>query len=346
MLKFWHMPQVKVAINGLGRIGRAFLRIAIKRPEIKVVAANDLGDINNLAYLLKYDSAYGRFDLPVEVRDGKLVVGGQEIIFLQEREPQRLPWRDLGIGVVVESTGIFESYDQAKQHLDAGAHKVVISAPVKGEPPVGIGGATVLMGINDDRLSQCQITSNASCTTNSASPVIQIMQEAVGIEKALLSTVHGYTATQKLVDAPDAKDYRRGRAAAVNIVPSTTGAAVAVTLAVPALANRFDGIALRVPILTGSIADITFLAKRKTSVEEINDILKKASAEPRWQNIFTVTEEELVSSDIVGNPYASIVDLKFTKVVDGDLVKILAWYDNEMGYTHTLVDHVIKAGQA
>ncbi len=345
MLKFWYMRQVKVAINGLGRIGRAFLRIAIKRPEIKIVAVNDLGEINNLAYLLKYDSAYGRFDQTVEARDGQLIVGGQAIIFRQEREPQNLPWRDLGVEVVVEATGVFETYEKAKLHIDAGAHKVVISAPVKGEPPPGIGGATVLMGINEDRLATCQITSNASCTTNSASPVVEIMNQTIGIEKAMLSTVHGYTATQKLVDAPDAKDYRRGRAAAVNIVPSTTGAAVAVTLAVPSLVNRFDGIALRVPVLTGSIADITFLAKRRTSVEEVNQLLKAAAAEPRWKNIFTVTEEELVSQDIVASPYASIADLKFTRVVDGNLVKILAWYDNEMGYTHTLVDHVIKTGQ-
>jgi len=339
------MNQVKVAINGLGRIGRAFLKLAIKRPEIKLVAVNDLGDLKNLAYLLKYDSAYGRSGLAIEIRDNKLVVENQPIIFLQEKEPNRLPWHNLQIDVVVESTGRFESYEAAKVHLEAGARKVVVSAPMKGEPTSGIPGATVLMGINEDKLAACQITSNASCTTNSASPVIQILHEAVGIEKAILNTVHGYTATQKLVDAPDAKDYRRGRAAAVNIVPSTTGAAIAVTQVIPALVNKFDGIAIRVPVVTGSIADITFIAKRPTSVEEVNRILKQAAALPRWQNIFSVTEEPLVSSDIIGSSYASLADLALTKVVGGNLVKVLAWYDNEVGYTNTLVEHVIKTGQ-
>jgi glyceraldehyde 3-phosphate dehydrogenase len=198
------------------------------------------------------------------------------------------------------------------------------------------------MGINDDKLANSIITSNASCTTNSASPLIQILHEKIGIEKAILSTTHGYTATQKLVDSPDAKDFRRGRAGAQNIVPSTTGAAIAVTQAVPDLVGKFDGIALRVPVITGSIADITFLAKRVTSVEEVNQILKTASADPRWEGIFTVTEEQFVSSDIVGTPYAAIADLAFTKVVDGNLVKVLSWYDNEVGYTHALVKHVIK----
>ena len=337
--------QTKIAINGLGRIGRAFLKLAIKRPELKIVAVNDLGDLKNLAYLLKYDSAYGKFDEIVEAREGKLIVAGQEIIFLQEREPNKLPWAQLGVQVVVESTGFFESYDKAKLHLDAGAHKVVVTAPIKGAPPPGVNGATILMGINDARLSTCQITSNASCTTNSASPVIEIIHKTIGIEKALLSTVHAYTATQKIVDAPDAKDWRRGRAAAVNIVPSTTGAAISVTEAIPDLKGLFDGIALRVPVIAGSIADITFITKRKTSVEEINSILKKAASEPRWQGIFTVTEEELVSSDILGNSHASIADLGFTKVVGGNLCKVLAWYDNEMGYTHTLIEHVIKTGR-
>ena len=339
------MKQVKVAVNGLGRIGRAFVKLAIKRPEIKIVAVNDLGDLNNLAYLLKYDSAYGRSGLAIEVRDGKLLIEQQPIIFLQEKEPVRLPWHDLQIDVVVEATGRFENYAAAKTHLEAGARKVVVSAPVKGEAPPGIPGATVLLGINEDKFAVCQITSNASCTTNSASPVIKILHDAIGIDKAILNTVHGYTATQKLVDAPDARDFRRGRAAAVNIVPSTTGAATAVTQALPALKDRFDGIAIRVPVLTGSIADITFIAKRPTAVEEVNRILKQAAGEAKWKNIFSVTEEPLVSSDIVGSPFASIADLALTKVVGGNLVKVLAWYDNEIGYTYTLIEHVIKAGQ-
>ena len=338
------MRKIRVAINGLGRIGRAFLKLAVKHSKIQLVAVNDLGDINNLAYLLKYDSAYGQSGLAIEVRDGRLVIDGQEIMFLQEKEPARLPWHDLAIDVVVEATGRFESYESSKAHIDAGARKVVVSAPIKGEPAPGIPGATVLMGINEEKLATCQITSNASCTTNSASPVIQILPEVIGIEKAILNTVHGYTATQKLVDAPDARDFRRGRAAAANIVPSTTGAAIAVTQAIETLKDKFDGLAVRVPVLAGSIADITFIARRGTTVEEVNRVLKQAAGESRWQNIFSITEEPLVSSDIIGSPYASVVDLALTKVVGGNLVKVMAWYDNEMGYAHTLVEHVIKAG--
>ena len=339
------MKKVRVAINGLGRIGRAFLKIAIERSEIELVAVNDLGDLENLAYLLRYDSAYGRFKLPVAVKDNKLVVNGQEIIVCKEKEPAKLPWASLQIDVVVESTGFFTSYQAAKAHLDAGARKVVVSAPVKGEPVPGVGSATVLMGINEEKLATCQITSNASCTTNAASPLIQILHEAIGIEKALLNTVHGYTASQKLVDSPDAKDFRRGRAAAANIIPSTTGAAEAVTQAISSLAGRFDGIAMRVPVITGSIVDLTFLAKRPTNVSEINKILKEAAQVERWKHHFATTEEPLVSADIVGSPYASIADLTLTKVVADNLVKVMAWYDNEMGYTHTLVQHVIKTGQ-
>ena len=335
-----------MAINGLGRIGRAFLKIAIERPELDVVVVNDLGNLENLAYLLRYDSAYGRYIHPVTVKEKMLVVNGHEVRVCQEKDPLHLPWHDWRIDVVGESTGFFTSYDKAKAHLDAGARKVVVSAPVKGEPVPGIIGATVLMGINDSALATCQISSNASCTTNSVSPVIQILLETVGIEKAILNTVHGYTATQKLVDAPEEKDFRRGRAAAANIVPSTTGAAEAVTQAIPQLAGKFDGIALRVPILTGSIADITFIAKRPTTVEEVNNILTDASLTTRWRDIFTITTEPLVSSDIVGSRHASIADLTLTKVVGGNLVKVMAWYDNEMGYTHTLVQHVIKTGLA
>jgi len=336
--------KVKVAINGLGRIGRAFLKLAVKRPEIQIVAANDLGDLKNLAYLLKYDSAYGPSGLNIEVKEGVLVVEGQEIKILQEKEPAKLPWGQLGIDVVVESTGLFETYEKAKGHIDAGAHKVVISAPVKGDPVPGIVGGAGLVGINDGDLAGCQIASNASCTTNASSPVIKILHETIGIEKAMLSTVHAYTATQTLVDSPDAKDWRRGRAAAHNIIPSTTGAAISVTEVITDLKDKFDGIALRVPVITGSISDITFIAKRNTTVEEVNKILKQAAADPKWQGIFTVSEDSLVSSDIASSPYASIADLEFTKVVGGNLVKVLAWYDNEMGYTHTLVNHVIKTG--
>ncbi len=334
--------KAKVAINGLGRIGRAFLKVALTKPEVQVVAVNDLGDLDNLAYLLRYDSAYGRSGLQVEVRPGELVINNQVIKFFQQKDPAQLPWGQLGIDVVVESTGFFDSYDKAKAHIDAGAHKVVVSAPVKGTPVPGISGATVLMGINESELARCQITSNASCTTNAASPVIQIMNETLGVEKAILSTVHAYTATQRLVDSPDAKDYRRGRAAAHNVIPSTTGAAISVTEVIPSLRGKFDGISLRVPVITGSIADVTFISKRRTSAEEVNKLLTDAAATPRWRDLLLVSNEPLVSSDIVGLAYAAIVDAEFTMVVDGNLVKVLSWYDNEMGYTHTLVRHVIE----
>lgn len=335
--------KIRVAINGLGRIGRAFLRAAVEKSEIEITAVNDLGDLSNLAYLLKYDTAYGKTKLEIKTENDALWIADKKIVFLQEKDPAKLPWKDLNIDVVVESTGLFENYSKARTHIGAGAKKVVISAPAKGG---GEGGATVLMGINEEALKNHIVTSNASCTTNAAAPVIEILNKTLGIEKAMLNTVHGYTATQRIVDAPDAKDFRRGRAAAANIVPSSTGAAISVTEVIPELKNLFDGIALRVPVLVGSIADITFVAKRATAKDEINDILRGAAKEERWKDIFSVTDEELVSSDILGSPYASIADLKFTRVVGGNLVKVLAWYDNESGYTHTLISHVIKAGQS
>jgi glyceraldehyde 3-phosphate dehydrogenase len=339
------MKKTKVAINGLGRIGRAFLKLAIERPELEIVAVNDLGEAENLAYLLRYDSAYGKSGLQIKVSEKEFEVNGQKIKFLQEKDPANLPWATLGVDVVVESTGFFEHYEKAKLHIDAGARKVVISAPAKGEPVPGITGATVLMGINDDQLATCQISSNASCTTNSVGPVIQILNETIGVEKASLTTIHAYTATQKLVDSPDSGDWRRGRAGAHNIVPSTTGAAIAVTQVIPELKGKFDGIAVRVPVITGSLTDTTFIAKRNTTVEEVNDILKKAAANPKYSKTFAVSEDHLVSSDIVGEPHASIADLEFTKVIGGNLVKVLSWYDNETGYANTLVEHVIKTGQ-
>lgn len=334
--------MTRVAINGFGRIGRAFLRAAWHDPEVEVVAINDLGDINNLAYLLTYDSVYKRFPGQVSVEGADMVVGAKRIKVVGEKEPAQLPWRDLGVDVVVESTGFFTDYEKANAHVAAGAKHVVISAPVKNDSPLG---ATVLVGLNHDKAGSCAITSNASCTTNSASPVIAILDEAVGIEKAILSTTHGYTASQALVDAPSKKDKKEGRAAAVNIVPTSTGAAIAVTKAYPKLAGKFDGISLRVPVPAGSIADITFISKRPTTADEINQILRTAAASPRWQGIFAATDEELVSSDIVGEPYASIADLGMTRVVDGNLVKVLAWYDNEMGYAHTLLRHVKEVGK-
>jgi glyceraldehyde 3-phosphate dehydrogenase len=338
------MKKTKVAINGFGRIGRAFFRIAKDAPELEVVAINDIGDIENIAYLLKYDSAYGKSNFNISTDNGALKVDGKEIKFLSEKDPTNLPWKDLDIDIVVESTGIFDSFQKSKAHLDAGAKRVVISAPVKDTPPDSMTGQTVLMGVNDEALKVCDISSNASCTTNAGSPIIAILNQKIGIEKAILNTVHGYTATQSLVDSPNKKDVRKGRAAAVNIVPSTTGAAIATTKALPELEGKFDGIALRVPVILGSIADITFIAKKNTTVEEINKILRDASKEKKWKGIFTVTEEPIVSSDIIGNTHGAICDLSFTKVVDGNLVKVLSWYDNEMGYANTLLKHVIKSG--
>ena len=332
---------LRVAINGFGSIGRALMSDAVHDPSIDIVDINDLGTVENLAYLLKYDTVYRRFPGQVSCEPRFLIVGAKRIQVLSEKEPGQLPWKSLGIDVVVESTGFFADYDKANAHVVAGAKHVVITAPVKDDNPLG---ATVLMGLNEAQASTCPITSNASCTTNSASPIIAILDESIGIERALLSTVHGYTATQAIVDGPSKKGMKEGRAAAQNIIPTSTGAAIAVTKAYPNLAGKFDGVSLRVPVPAGSIADITFVPKRATTAEEVNKILRDAAASPRWQGIFTVTTDELVSSDIIGEPYASIADLGLTRVVEGLLVKVFAWYDNEMGYAHTLLRHIKAAG--
>lgn len=333
---------IRVAINGFGRIGRAFVRRAYGR-DVEIVAVNDLGSLENLAYLLKYDTVYGRAPFSVESNNGALVIDGKEVRFYSEKDPALLPWKDLNIDVVIESTGFFTDYEKAQAHLTAGAKRVVISAPAKGDASLG---ATVLMGVNEERLATCQISSNASCTTNASSPVIAILDEAIGIEKAVLSTTHAYTASQSLVDGPAKKDVREGRAAAQNIVPTATGAALAVTQVYESLVGKFDGISLRVPVPAGSIADITFIAKRNTTKEEVNEVLRTAAKLSRWEGIFSATDEELVSSDIVGLAYGSIADLSMTRVVDGNLVKVLAWYDNEMGYTESLVRHALAAAHA
>lgn len=335
--------KTRIAINGFGRIGRLFFRQAFDNENFEVVAINDLGDLANLAYLLKYDTVYRQFPGEVEVVDGNLVVDGREVKYTQIKDAATLPWKDMKIDIVVESTGVFESYEKAKVHLDAGAKRVVITAPAKDAD--GELGMTILNGINEKDFKVCKISSNGSCTTNAAAPVIQILEESIGIEKAILSTTHAYTATQSIVDTPTkGADFRRGRAGAQNVSPSTTGAAIAVGRVIPSMKGKFDGIAIRVPVVTGSIADITFISKKKTTVEEINNIFKAAVKDKRWDGIFTVTNEQVVSSDIIGQPYGAIVDLNFTKVVDGNLVKVLSWYDNEMGYVNTLIDHVTKAG--
>jgi glyceraldehyde 3-phosphate dehydrogenase len=336
--------MVKVGFNGFGRIGRAFYRLSKERDDVEVVAVNDLGSVENLAYLLQYDTAYGKAPYDVTVSNGNLLVDGREIQVVSERDPANLPWGKLDVDVVVEATGVFRKFEDAEVHVTkAGAKKVVISAPAKSEPQNDTH-ATILMGVNDEQLKTCVVTSNASCTTNAGSPLMTILDETIGVEKALLNTIHAYTATQSIVDSPSKGDFRKGRAAAMNIIPSTTGAAIATAKALPQLENKFDGIALRVPVIAGSIADITFISKKNTTVEEVNAALKEAAQQDRWKGIFAVNEDPIVSRDILGNTHAAIADLSFTKVVDGNLVKVLSWYDNEMGYTGSLVEHVVRTG--
>ena len=339
------MKKIRVGINGFGRIGRAFLKIAWERPEIEIVAVNDLGDIANMAYLLKHDTVYGKWDYDIKIKGEVLVIDNKKVKVLALKDPASLPWKNLNVDVVVESTGLFTSYTKANAHILAGAKKVVITAPAKEEAGKPVKVETILLGVNEEKFGTCDITSNASCTTNAGSPLIAILDEALGVEKAILNTVHGYTASQSIVDGPNKKNFREGRAAAQNIVPSSTGAAIAVTKAFTKLEGLFDGIAMRVPVVAGSIVDITFISKKNTTAEEVNEILRKASKDKKWENIFTVTEEELVSSDILGSKYGSIADLKMTRVVGRNLVKVLGWYDNEMGYTYTLMEHVIKTGE-
>jgi glyceraldehyde 3-phosphate dehydrogenase len=347
----------RVAINGFGRIGRAFLKVALESDKLEVACVNDLGDIKNMAYLLKYDTVYKRsnmidYDISVEevsetekyliLKSKNKKVGDKKIKFISQRDATLLPWKENNIDIVIESTGLFTSYDKANVHIMSGAKRVIISAPAKAGEDTSVMGETVLVSVNEDKLKTCNITSNASCTTNASSPLIAILDEAIGIEKAMLNTVHAYTASQSIVDGPNKKDYREGRAGAQNIVPSSTGAAIAVGKVFTQIDGKFDGIAMRVPVPAGSIVDITFVAKRDTTAEEVNEILRSASKEKRWENIFEASDEELVSSDIQGSHFASIADLKMTRVVGGNLVKVLGWYDNEMGYTHTLVTHAEK----
>jgi len=323
--------MAKVAINGLGRIGRATLKVLIDTPALELVAVNDIAPLDNFVYLLRYDTVYGRYDKSVEAKDGNLFIDGKEIKFLSERDPSNLPWKDMGVELVFESTGFFTEKAGAGKHIEAGAGHVVISAPTKSDDL-----PTVVHGVNTDAGMGINVLSTASCTTNSLTPVVEIIGRRIGIEKALMTTVHGYTSTQALVDSPMSK-MRRGRAAAQNIVPTSTGAAVATTKALPEYDKKFDGVALRVPVPVGSISDITFVTSRDTTVEEVNNILKEEAAEKRYQGIFGVTEDPLVSTDIIGDPRASIADLEMTRVVGGNLVKIMAWYDNEWGYTNQMV---------
>ncbi len=309
---------------------------------MELVAINDLAPIETLAYLLKYDSVYGRAKFSVEAADGALVLDGKKVVVCAEKDPAALPWKNLGIDIVIESTGFFTEADKAQAHITAGAKRVVISAPAKGD-----GVETILIGANDEKFasSACAITSNASCTTNAASPLIGILDDAIGIERAILNTTHAYTASQAIVDGGKAKDVRESRAAALNMVPTSTGAAKATALAYPQLKDKFDGVSVRVPVPAGSLVDVTFVAKRATTVEEVNAALIAGAASARWNRVFSASSEPLVSSDILGLPYGAIADLTMTRVVDSTLVKVMAWYDNEMGYTHTLVEHVLEVAK-
>lgn len=323
----------KIAINGFGRIGRNAFKLAFERDDIEVVAINDLTDTKTLAHLLKYDSTYGQYFHDVDYTDNSLKINGKEIRVYAEREPKNLPWKELGIDVVIEATGLFVDPAKAKIHLETGAKKVIISAPAKGE-----GAKFVVLGVNEQELTlDDDIISNASCTTNCIAPVMAILEREFGIEKSLMTTVHSYTASQRLIDAP-AKDLREARAAAENIVPTSTGAAIATAKVIPSLKGKFDGLSVRVPTITVSLSDITALLKRDTTKEELNEVFKKASKEPFYQGILAVSEEPLVSSDFKGNSHSCIVDLELTNVVGGNLVKIVAWYDNEWGYSNRLVE--------
>ena len=332
--------MVKLAINGFGRIGRNALKIAFERHDVEIVAINDLTDTKTLAKLLQYDSSYGIYDEEVKYDDENLIIKGKKIRVFSEKEPSALPWKDLAVDVVIESTGLFTDPEKAKAHIEAGARKVVISAPAKGE-----GAKTIVIGVNEDSLDPSDtIVSNASCTTNCIAPVMKILEDNLGIEKAMMTTVHSYTASQRLQDAP-AKDLREARAAAENIVPTTTGASKAAALTIPSLAGHFNGLSVRVPTPVVSLADITAVIKRSVTKEELIDILKKAVAEPYYEGIVDVTEEELVSTDFRGNAHSAIIDLPLTDVVDGTLIKVVAWYDNEWGYSNRLVELAADFGK-
>ncbi|MFP4416043.1 MAG: type I glyceraldehyde-3-phosphate dehydrogenase [Chitinispirillaceae bacterium] len=322
--------MAKIAINGLGRIGRATLKIIMDNPQLDLIAINDLVSPENLAYLLKYDSAYGQYEKDVRVEANSLMIGDSTIRVLNIKDPAELPWKDMGIDIVIESTGIFTNAEGVQKHLQAGAGYAILSAPPKSD-----GMPTIVPGVNasgeDDKMF-----STASCTTNCITPVFEIMARRIGVSKALMTTVHAYTSSQSIVDGP-AKKYRRGRAAALNFVPTTTGAAKATTKVLPDFEGRFDGIAIRGPVPVGSIADLTFLTQKETSVDQINNIFREESKSSRYEGVLGVTEDPLVSSDIIKDPRASIVDLTMTTVVDGDLVKILSWYDNEWGYAAQMV---------
>lgn len=332
--------MIKLAINGFGRIGRNAFKIAFERRDVKIVAINDLTDTKTLAHLLKHDSSYGTYDRDVKFDEENIIVDDEKIRVYAEKEPKNLPWKDHRVDVVIESTGFFTDPAKAAAHLEAGAQKVVISAPAKGD-----GAKTIVIGVNEDTVTEDdKIISNASCTTNCIAPVMKVLEDTFGIEKALMTTVHSYTASQRILDAP-AKDLREARAAAENIVPTSTGASKAAALTIPALKGKFDGLSIRVPTPVVSLADITAVLKKETTIEELQEVFKNAAKEPFYEGILGVSEEPLVSIDYRGNSHSSIVDLPLINVVDKNLVKVVAWYDNEWGYSNRLVELAADFGK-
>lgn len=325
----------KIAINGMGRIGRAALKVILDTPNLELVAVNDIVSAENIAYLIKYDSVYGVYEKEVTFDDKNLIIDGKKIQYNSVRNPEELPWKENNIDVVIESTGFFTASEDAKKHIKAGAKSVLISAPTKSEDI-----PTVVHGVNSAD-GKTNIFSCASCTTNNISPVVEVLGRRIGIKKAIMTTIHAYTASQAIVDAPSKKNFRMGRAGANNIVPTSTGAAIATTKVLPELTGKFDGVALRVPIPVGSISDLTFVTDRPVTVEEINAIFEEEAATEKYNNVLSTTTEPLVSSDIVKNPYASTVDLSMTRVVDGDLLKVMTWYDNEWGFTNQMIRQIL-----
>jgi glyceraldehyde 3-phosphate dehydrogenase len=327
---------MKIAINGMGRIGRAALKVILDTPELELVAVNDIVTAENTAYLLKYDSVYGIYERTVSFDDHNLVIDGKKIKYSSIRNPEELPWKKNQIDLVIESTGLFTTMEGAEKHIKAGAKTVVVSAPTSSADI-----PTVVHGVNTEQ-GNTNIFSCASCTTNNISPIVEILGRRVGIKKAIMTTVHAYTASQGIVDGPSKKNFRMGRAGGVNLVPTTTGAAIATTKALPQYAGKFDGVAIRVPIPVGSISDVTFVTERPVTVEEVNAILKEEAKTDRYANVLDTTTEPIVSSDVVKSPYASTVDLSMTKVVDGDLLKVMTWYDNEWGFTNQMIRQILE----
>ena len=332
--------MIKVGINGFGRIGRNALKILLDRRDVQVVAINDITDAKTLAHLLKHDSSYGTYDKKVSFTDNSIIVNTREIPVLAEKDPAKLPWKKLGVDVVIESTGFFTKPEDARLHITAGAKKVVISAPAKGE-----GVKTVVLGVNEEIIDGGDvIISNASCTTNCIAPIMKVLEDEFGIEKAMMTTVHSYTGSQRILDAP-AKDLREARSAAENIVPTTTGASKAAALTIPSLTGKFNGLSVRVPTPVVSLSDITAIIKRETTKEKLVNLFKKAAAEPYYEGILGVTNEELVSSDFIGDPHSCIVDLPLIDVVGGNMIKVVAWYDNDWGYSNRLVELAVDFGK-